>query len=70
MVRNSVNRKFKGFAYIDFKNANSLKTAVNKYHDKSFRGRRLFCDASVTGMKKGFKKRVPTEGEAHEEEEE
>lgn len=69
MVRNSVNKKFKGFAYIDFKDANSLKKAVKKYHDKSFRGRRLFCDASVTNMKKGFKKRNPDEEKEEADEE-
>lgn len=57
MVRNSVNRNFKGFAYIDFKDPNSLKKAVKKYHNKEYQGRKLICDASITGMKKGFKKR-------------
>jgi RNA recognition motif-containing protein len=57
MVRNSVNKKFKGFAYIDFKEPNSVKKAVNKYHNREFQGRRLTCDASITNMKKGFKKR-------------
>jgi RNA recognition motif-containing protein len=59
MVRNSVNRKFKGFAYIDFKENSSLKKAIKKYHNKDFRGRKLVCDASVTSMKKGYKKRNP-----------
>lgn len=57
MVRNWANKKFKGFAYIDFREAGSVKKAVSKYHNKMFRGRRLICDGSVTQMKKGFKKR-------------
>jgi RNA recognition motif-containing protein len=59
MVRNSVNRNFKGFAYIDFKDNNSLKKAIKKYHNKEYRGRKLVCDANVTNMKKGYKKRDP-----------
>lgn len=57
MVRNSVNNKFKGFAYIEYKEASSLVKAVKKFHNKIYQGRRLICDASVTSMKKGYKKR-------------
>lgn len=58
MAKNSVNNKFKGFVYIDYKEPNSLKKAVKKYHNKPYEGRRLICDACVTNMKKGYKKRA------------
>ena len=57
MVRNWANKKFKGFAYIDYREAAGVKKAAKKYHNKKFRGRALICDGVVTGMKKGFKKR-------------
>ena len=63
MVRNSVNNKFKGFAYIEYKQATSLVKAIKKYHNKQFEGRRLICDASVTAMKKGYKKRNDNQDE-------
>ena len=36
MVRNSVNNKFKGFAYIEYKEASSLVKAVKKFHNKIY----------------------------------
>ena len=57
MVKNWANKKFKGFAYIDYRDLGSVKKAIKKYHNKSFRGRRLICDSSTTSMKKGYKKR-------------
>lgn len=59
MVRNWANKNFKGFAYIEYKDPNSLKKAIKKYHNQLYEGRRLTCDASVTNMKKGYKKRTP-----------
>jgi RNA recognition motif-containing protein len=59
MVRNWANKNFKGFAYIEYKDPNSLKKAIKKYHNQLYEGRRLICDASVTNMKKGYKKRTP-----------
>lgn len=57
MVRNSVNKKFKGFAYIEYQAASSLAKAIKKYHNTLYEGRRLICDATVTKMKGGYKKR-------------
>ena len=57
MVKNWANKNFKGFAYIDYRDLGSVKKAIQKYHNKLFRGRKLNCDGSVTAMKKGFKKR-------------
>jgi RNA recognition motif-containing protein len=59
MVRNWANKKFKGFAYIDFSESGSLKKAIKQFHGKSFQGRTLVCDAVLSTMKKGFKKRDP-----------
>lgn len=55
MIRNWQNKKFKGFVYIDYRDNGSVKKAIKKYQGKDFKGRKLFCDAVTTGMKKGFK---------------
>lgn len=67
MVRNWQNKKFKGFLYIDFKDNGSVKKAINKYHGKMYKGRKLICDAVTTGMKKGFKRNDHIEGQDEEE---
>jgi RNA recognition motif-containing protein len=59
MVRNWANKNFKGFAYIEYKDPNSLKKAIKKYHNQLYEGRRLICDASVNNIKKVYKKRTP-----------
>lgn len=56
MIKNWQTKKFKGFAYIDYKDNGSVKKAMTKYHGKNFMGRDLRCDAVTTTMKKGFKK--------------
>lgn len=57
MVFNSVTQKFKGFAYIDYRDLGSVKKAIGKYHGKKLRGRVLTLDAVTTQQRKGFKKR-------------
>ena len=57
MVRNWANKQFKGFAYIDFQDAGSVKKSITKLHNKLFHGRKLHLDAVTTDQKKGFKKR-------------
>lgn len=59
MVRNWANKQFKGFVYIDYRDLGSVKKAINKYHNKIFKGRKLICDGTATTMKKGYKKRDP-----------
>ena len=61
MTRNWQTKKFKGFAYIDYKDNGSVKKAIGKYHGKQFRGRRMICDAVTTDVKKGFKKHYKDE---------
>jgi RNA recognition motif-containing protein len=63
MVRNWANKKFKGFAYVDYRDLGSVKKAIAKYHGKAFKGRKLVLDAVVTQMKKGFKKRDGVQGD-------
>ena len=36
MVRNWANKNFKGFAYIEYKDPNSLKKAIKKYKSGYF----------------------------------
>jgi hypothetical protein len=48
MVRNWANKKFKGFAYIDYRDLGSVKKSVSKYNGKSYKGRQLILDAVVT----------------------
>lgn len=71
MVRNWANKKFKGFAYIDYRDLGSVKKAIDKYNGKPYKGRNLILDAVTTDMRKGFKKRdqtYPKEGEEYPEE--
>jgi RNA recognition motif-containing protein len=56
MIKNWQTKKFKGFAYVDFKEGGSIKKALLKYHGKNYKGRDLVLDAVTTNMKKGFKK--------------
>jgi RNA recognition motif-containing protein len=56
MIKNWQTKRFKGFAYIDYKDNGSVKKAIAKYHGKPYKGRNLICDAVTTSMKKGFKR--------------
>lgn len=51
---NSVNKKFKGFCFIDFKEHQGLIKAV-ELNGKEFMGRKLFVDYEVKKPKKGYK---------------
>ena len=64
MATNWITKKFKGFAYIDFKEGAGVKKAVKKYHKKKFRNRTLICDGVTSKMKKGYKKRVSSTNES------
>ena len=48
MIKNWQTKRFKGFAYIDYKDNGSVKKAIAKYHGKSYKGRNLICDAVTT----------------------
>jgi len=48
MIQNWQTKKFKGFAYVDFKDTASVKKAIKLFHGKDFRGRKLILDGVVT----------------------
>jgi RNA recognition motif-containing protein len=56
MIQNWQTKKFKGFAYIDYKDTASVKKSIKHFHGKDFQGRKLILDGVVTEMKKGFKR--------------
>lgn len=60
-VRNSVNNKFKGFAYIDFVKSSSLFTAI-KLNNSVFKGRKIFIDIDMKKPKRGFRLNMNEEG--------
>ena len=53
-VYNSLNKKFKGFCYIDFKEHNGLLKAL-ELNGKDFQGRKLQVDYEQNKPKKGYK---------------
>jgi RNA recognition motif-containing protein len=58
---NYANKKFKGFAYVDFKFSESVPRALD-LNGTDFKGRSLIVDGASTPARKGYKIRLHDEG--------
>lgn len=54
LVYNSLNKNFKGFAYVDFLKHTSLYAAIKK-HGASFKGRQIVVDVDLGRPKAGYR---------------